>query len=227
MWPISHVQMQPSWLQPHPFHRTSKKELTNTAAARLSEASSILISMDRPIKRLFGSRGGRSMMLGLLGERNSLGREYISTAGDIGRKLPVLSFHENIPTSILPPLVDIPLPIIIDMPPGQYRVLKLLPIFQAAANAGKGVYLRPHACLERPRGPQRHSPRKSAAGGLRVPAGRTGRLGPCHARTQRHSARTALRGPDSQGSRPSPRTPVARGLARRRRLSPQPTTLCD
>ena len=50
------------------------------------------------------------------------GREYISTAVDIGRKLPVLSFHEKTPTSILPPLVDIPLPIIIDMPPAQYRV---------------------------------------------------------------------------------------------------------
>ena len=61
------------------------------------------------------------------------GREYISTAVDIGRKLPVLSFHEKIPTSILPPLVDIPLPIIIDMPPAQYRVPRLIPIFQAVA----------------------------------------------------------------------------------------------
>jgi len=61
------------------------------------------------------------------------GREYISTAVDIGRKLPVLSFHEKMPTSILPPLVDIPLPIIIDMPPGQYRVPKLFPILQAVA----------------------------------------------------------------------------------------------
>jgi ferredoxin len=61
------------------------------------------------------------------------GREYISTAVDIGRKVPVLSFLENKTTTILPPIVDIPLPIIIDMPPAQYRLPKLFPIFQAAA----------------------------------------------------------------------------------------------
>ncbi len=42
------------------------------------------------------------------------GREYISTAVDIGRKLPYLSFNGAPPTA-MPPLVSIPMPLILDL----------------------------------------------------------------------------------------------------------------
>ncbi len=61
------------------------------------------------------------------------GREYISTAVVIGRKPPFLFFNGDTPTSELPPLVDIPMPLIIDMMPSEYRIPKLLPIFKAVA----------------------------------------------------------------------------------------------
>lgn len=60
------------------------------------------------------------------------GREYISTAVDIGRKVPVLRFNAG-ETQSLPSLVDIPMPLIIDMMPPQYRLPALLPVFKAAA----------------------------------------------------------------------------------------------
>ena len=50
------------------------------------------------------------------------GREYISTAVDIGRKPPLLFFDGDKPTSALAPLVDIPMPLIIDMMPPEYRL---------------------------------------------------------------------------------------------------------
>jgi ferredoxin len=61
------------------------------------------------------------------------GREYISTAVDIGRKAPVLHFGRDRVDQVLPPLIDIPMPLIIDMMPQQYRLPNLLPIFKAAA----------------------------------------------------------------------------------------------
>jgi ferredoxin len=61
------------------------------------------------------------------------GREYISTAIDIGRKPALLSFTESKLSSEMSPLVDIPMPLIIDMMPGQYRVPQLIPIFKAVA----------------------------------------------------------------------------------------------
>jgi ferredoxin len=61
------------------------------------------------------------------------GREYISTAVDIGRKPPFLLFDGKKPTSALPPLVNIPLPLIIDMMPPEYRLPNLLPVFKAVA----------------------------------------------------------------------------------------------
>ena len=61
------------------------------------------------------------------------GREYISTAVDIGRKPPLLFFDKDQPTSALSPLVDIPMPLIIDMMPSGYRLPNLIPILQAVA----------------------------------------------------------------------------------------------
>jgi len=61
------------------------------------------------------------------------GREYISTAVDIGRKPPLLSFDGTESTTTLPPLVDIPMPLIIDMMPPEYRLPGLLPVFLAVA----------------------------------------------------------------------------------------------
>ncbi len=61
------------------------------------------------------------------------GREYISTAVDIGRKPAVLQFEPGAPLNKLPPLVDIPIPMIIDMMPQGYRLPNLLPIFKVAA----------------------------------------------------------------------------------------------
>jgi ferredoxin len=73
------------------------------------------------------------------------GREYISTAIDIGRKLPLLSFDNDRLSSQLFPLVDIPMPLIIDMMPAPYRVPELIPIFQAvAAKTGLLMILDPH-----------------------------------------------------------------------------------
>ncbi len=61
------------------------------------------------------------------------GREYISTAVDIGRKPALLDFDEDSPAGGLPPLVDIPMPMIIDMMPRGYRLSNLLPIFKTVA----------------------------------------------------------------------------------------------
>jgi len=61
------------------------------------------------------------------------GREYISTAVDIGRKPSVLQFEEGASINGLPPLVDIPIPMIIDMMPQGYRLPNLLPIFKVVA----------------------------------------------------------------------------------------------
>jgi ferredoxin len=61
------------------------------------------------------------------------GREYISTAVDIGRKPPLLSFDGGKVNRALFPLVDIPMPMIIDMMPRQYHIPHLIPIFEAVA----------------------------------------------------------------------------------------------
>ncbi len=60
------------------------------------------------------------------------GREYISTAVDIGRKPSVLDFAELGKVAI-PPLVSIPIPLIIDMMPAGYRRPELLPWLVGAA----------------------------------------------------------------------------------------------
>ncbi|HTY82250.1 MAG TPA: glutamate synthase-related protein [Dehalococcoidales bacterium] len=62
------------------------------------------------------------------------GREYISTAIDIGRKPRLLAFDENgKPVTALSPLVDIPVPLIIDRMPEKYFFPGLAPIFAEAA----------------------------------------------------------------------------------------------
>lgn len=61
------------------------------------------------------------------------GREYISTAVDIGRKPMLLHFNKDGVEGPLPPLVDIPMPMIIDMLPQPYRRPSLMPILKEAA----------------------------------------------------------------------------------------------
>ncbi len=61
------------------------------------------------------------------------GREYINTAVDIGRKPRLLLFDGDMPNSAPPPLVDIPMPVVIDMMPLEYRLPNLIPIFKAVA----------------------------------------------------------------------------------------------
>jgi len=61
------------------------------------------------------------------------GREYISTAVDIGRKPSLLQFESNKLEGRLPPLVDIPIPMVIDMMPQGYRLPNLPPIFKVVA----------------------------------------------------------------------------------------------
>jgi ferredoxin len=62
------------------------------------------------------------------------GREYISTAVDIGRKPRLISFDdEGKPASGLFPLVDIPIPLIIDKLPAKYFFPALLPVFADTA----------------------------------------------------------------------------------------------
>jgi ferredoxin len=61
------------------------------------------------------------------------GREYISTAVDIGRKPAFLSFDNDILDSTATPLVDIPMPLIIDMMPAPYHLPELVRVFPAVA----------------------------------------------------------------------------------------------
>jgi ferredoxin len=61
------------------------------------------------------------------------GREYISTAVDIGRKPSLLNFKKGKLADALPPLVDIPIPLIFDMMPEKYRFPNLLPAFVVVA----------------------------------------------------------------------------------------------
>jgi ferredoxin len=56
------------------------------------------------------------------------GREYISTSVDIGRKNGFLSFEENNQTNVTSPLVDIPMPLIINIASEQHTLPVLTPI---------------------------------------------------------------------------------------------------
>lgn len=61
------------------------------------------------------------------------GREYISTAVDLGRKPSHLTFNGSKDVASAKALVDIPLPIIIDIMPAEYYLPKLLPFFKEVA----------------------------------------------------------------------------------------------
>jgi ferredoxin len=61
------------------------------------------------------------------------GREYISTSVDIGRKPRLLSFENGRLAAPLPPLVDLPIPIMIDMFPQEYVFPNLTPMLLAVA----------------------------------------------------------------------------------------------
>ncbi|MEW6077945.1 MAG: glutamate synthase-related protein [Thermodesulfobacteriota bacterium] len=65
------------------------------------------------------------------------GREYISTSVDIGKKPSYLNFENNGGAVQLPAIIDIPMPLIIDMNPPAYGRPCLEPyIIQAAAQTG-------------------------------------------------------------------------------------------
>ena len=61
------------------------------------------------------------------------GREYISTSVDIGRKPRLLSFEDKKLITALPPLVDLPVPILIDMFPKEYHFPNIMPMLLAVA----------------------------------------------------------------------------------------------
>lgn len=62
------------------------------------------------------------------------GREYISTAVDIGRKPPFLTFEGEKPVGANPPLVSIPMPLMIDMSSPQHTLPVLGPILRETAS---------------------------------------------------------------------------------------------
>ena len=61
------------------------------------------------------------------------GREYISTSVDIGRKPSFLAFNGGKSPDVLPPLVSLPMPMVIDMSPAQYSLPKLGPVVMETA----------------------------------------------------------------------------------------------
>jgi ferredoxin len=61
------------------------------------------------------------------------GREYISTSVDIGRKPPLLHFAGNNLHQEPIPLVDIPMPLIIDMMPAEYNLHNITPYLLGTA----------------------------------------------------------------------------------------------
>jgi ferredoxin len=61
------------------------------------------------------------------------GREYISTAVDIGRKLPFLEMNGNREKAHLPPLVSIPMPLIIDLTSPAHTLPQLAPLIEQTA----------------------------------------------------------------------------------------------
>jgi ferredoxin len=61
------------------------------------------------------------------------GREYISTAVDVGKKPSYISLHDGVPVSDLPSLISTPMPLIIDMIPAQFEKPKLEAILAATA----------------------------------------------------------------------------------------------
>ncbi|MGQ9719034.1 MAG: 4Fe-4S dicluster domain-containing protein [Nitrososphaerales archaeon] len=67
------------------------------------------------------------------------GREYISTAVDLGRKLPYLKFNSDKDIDGIPPSIEIPLPIILDPPPYELNS-KLLQSIVANAATKLGTY---------------------------------------------------------------------------------------
>ncbi|NOY69562.1 MAG: hypothetical protein GXP53_08745 [Deltaproteobacteria bacterium] len=56
------------------------------------------------------------------------GREYISTSVDIGKKPSYLEFDENKKTVFPSSIVDIPMPMIVDMNPAEYTLARLEPL---------------------------------------------------------------------------------------------------
>jgi ferredoxin len=60
------------------------------------------------------------------------GREYISTSVDIGKKPSYLKFDAGKNTTPLPPVIDIPMPLIVDMNPAEFTLPQLEPCLMEA-----------------------------------------------------------------------------------------------
>jgi ferredoxin len=63
------------------------------------------------------------------------GREYISTSVDIGKKPSYLNFDEENKPPALPSVIDIPMPMIVDMNPAEFTLANLEPYILEAAMA--------------------------------------------------------------------------------------------
>jgi ferredoxin len=88
------------------------------------------------------------------------GREYISTAVDIGRKPRLITFDEKgALTSELFPLVDIPIPLIIDKLPAKYFFPSLLPMFiEVARQTGTMLIIDLEEYEKMPAGKEQYLP---------------------------------------------------------------------
>ena len=87
------------------------------------------------------------------------GREYISTAVDIGRKPPLLAFEGEKLAGTSPPLVSIPMPVIIDMSSPQHTLPALGPILrETATRTGLVAMVNPRDWPFRKGDRERHLP---------------------------------------------------------------------
>jgi hypothetical protein len=72
------------------------------------------------------------------------GREFISTAVDLGEKLPYLRLDERgAPRDELPPLLQLPVPLLFDLPPRRLRTPAFCRVLAAAARAVESLALLP------------------------------------------------------------------------------------
>jgi ferredoxin len=85
------------------------------------------------------------------------GREYISTSVDVGRKLSHLAFRDGRLAVQAPPLVELPLPVFLDLVPSHWQRGEVVrAIAEAAAQLGTLAVLRPEHLAEMPGLPPDH-----------------------------------------------------------------------
>jgi Pyruvate/2-oxoacid:ferredoxin oxidoreductase delta subunit len=101
------------------------------------------------------------------------GREYINTSVDIGRKLPRLAFAEGQLTTVPPPLLETPLPVIFDILPEHWqRGQVLAAVTRAAAELGTLAVLGERDICQKDKAPDH------AAHGARHPGDSTRHIVP-------------------------------------------------